>query len=311
MRYICLVAVLLALPLTAGAQQRRAADRRADQNRSEQRQSDQRQSGDRRGDDRRSDGRRSDARHAPAQLPAHGASLPWWERQPLPWWEQKKTPNYFDLNRIPGYAQGNVARAMLDQQRHQAPVTNHRKSRYYQPSYLYVLPAYPYFPFSTTTTYEATPPPPSVTVHAPPPEPPLPPMGALRLEVEPKESLQIYVDGVYVGTPADLGDELELTPGTRRIELRASGYRALTFSAEIVDGRLITYRGSLERVAVRPAAPAPPSEPAAPVAADAPVAPAGGKVMYMIPGCYLGNVSPKNVTLPAGCDISKLTTISP
>ena len=33
--------------------------------------------------------------------------------------------------------------------------------------------------------------------------------------------------------------------------------------------------------------------------------------MYVIPGCYLGNVSPKNVTLPPGCDISKLTTITP
>ena len=37
-------------------------------------------------------------------------------------------------------------------------------------------------------------------------------MGALRLEVEPKESLQIFVDGVYIGTPADLGDEIELRP---------------------------------------------------------------------------------------------------
>ena len=62
-------------------------------------------------------------------------------------------------------------------------------------------------------------------------------MGALRLEVEPKESLQIFVDGVFLGTPADLGDELELTPGTRRVELRARGYRSLAFSAEIVDGR--------------------------------------------------------------------------
>ena len=62
-------------------------------------------------------------------------------------------------------------------------------------------------------------------------------MGALRLDVEPKESLQIFVDGVYIGTPADLGDEIELAPGTRRIELRARGYRTLTFSAEIIDGR--------------------------------------------------------------------------
>ena len=136
-------------------------------------------------------------------------------------------------------------------------------------------------------------------------------MGALRLEVEPKESLQIYVDGVYVGTPADLGDELELAPGTRRIELRARGHRTLVFSTEIVDGRSITYRGSLEpEEAARPAAPRTPA-PAAPVTPVAPAAPARITIMYMIPGCYLGNVSPKSVTLPSGCDINKLQTISP
>jgi hypothetical protein len=130
-------------------------------------------------------------------------------------------------------------------------------------------------------------------------------MGALRLEVEPRESLQIFIDGVYVGTPADLGDEIEIPPGTRRIELRAPGYRTLTFTAEIADGRSITYRGSLERFPDSPAAAAAPAAPAARVA------PAGSRVMYVIPGCYLGNVSPKNVALPEGCDISKLTTISP
>jgi hypothetical protein len=320
-RYICLVAVLLALPLTAGAQQRRAADRGPGQNRSEQRQSTERQSGerrsnDRRSDDRQSDGRRSDARGS-AHPPANASTLPWWERRQTPWWEQKQTPWWeqrqttrtptFELNRIPGYAQGNVAGALLDQQRYGRQGNNPRRSRHYQPTAIYVLPAYPYFQGSiaSTTATDVTPAAPAVTVHGGV-EPPLPPMGALRLEVEPKESLQIYVDGVYLGTPADLGDEIELAPGTRRIELRARGYRSLTFSAEILDGRSISYRGSLDAIAE----PATPAAPAAPVKA-APAAPVGSRTMYMIPGCYLGNVSPKNVTLPAGCDISKLTTISP
>ena len=220
----------------------------------------------------------------------------------------------WELNRIPGWETGNVARAMLDQQRierqraqqqrhNQLPLNdNYRRPRYYQPSVIYVLPAYPYFPESlpTSTQFHVTPPPPT----APPvaAEPPPPPMGALRLEVEPKESVQIFVDGVYLGTPADLGDELELAPGTRRIELRARGYRALAFSAEIVDGRSITYRGSLDRdETAATSAPAP-----RPVAA-----PAGRNIMYVIPGCYLGNVSPATVALPANCDLGKLTTISP
>ena len=122
----------------------------------------------------------------------------------------------WELNQIPGYAQGNVARAMLDQQRNQQqgnqhPQTGgHRRPRNYPPSVVYVLPQYRYFSESlpTTTQFVPTPPPPTMPVAAEPVPPP-PPMGALRLDVEPKESLQIYVDGVYLGTPADLGDQLQ------------------------------------------------------------------------------------------------------
>ena len=32
--------------------------------------------------------------------------------------------------------------------------------------------------------------------------------------------------------------------------------------------------------------------------------------MYLIPGCYMGNVMPTAAMLRPGCDISKLTTIS-
>lgn len=192
----------------------------------------------------------------------------------------------------------------VQQQHNQHPQPDYRRSRHYAPSVVYVLPPYRYFPESlpTTTQVVATPLPPTAPVPAASPPPP---MGGLRLEVEPKESLQIFVDGVYLGTPADLGDELELSPGTRRIELRARGYRSLIFSAEIVDGRSITYRGSLDRVEATIA-------PAVPVAPMAPAAPAsGGKVMYMIPGCYLGNVAPKTATLRSGCDLGKLVTITP
>jgi hypothetical protein len=310
-RYICLVAIVLALPLTASAQQRRAAGR-SDTNQAEQRRGER--SGERRSDDRKSDGQRSDGQRPGTRPPVSATPLPWWERQPAPWWEGKPAPAWENRN-PPGWETGNVARALLDQQRLQQqraqqlrhgqlpPPGSHRRSRSYAPSVVYVLPTYGYFSESipTSTQFVATAPGPTAPVTPEPYELP-PPMGALRLEVEPRESLQIFVDGVYIGTPADLGDEIELAPGTRRIELRASGHRTLTFTAEIADGRSITYRGSLESIA----APAPRTD--APLAPSAPI---GSRVMYVIPGCYLGNVSPKNVALPAGCDLSKLTTISP
>lgn len=67
---------------------------------------------------------------------------------------------------------------------------------------------------------------------------------------------------------------------------------------------------------VRVEVPAPAPEP--PVAATreaepppAPYVPSGDRTVYVIPGCYVGNVSPVNMKLPANCDITKLTTYVP
>ncbi|HEX8029878.1 MAG TPA: hypothetical protein VF491_15500 [Vicinamibacterales bacterium] len=242
--------------------------------------------------------------------------MPSWERPNTPSWESRKPP-------VPGYAEGNVARALLDQQKNRRAYynnypgyTNHPGARYKnKPNFVYVIPPYGYgygypyaLPYAYTVSggsYETPPPPSEVVVTTPePPEPPLPAMGLLRIEVEPRELLQIFVDGVFVGTPADLGDEIELTTGPKRIELRAPGYRTLMFDADVVSGRSITYRGSLEPASAATPRPAIPPQP--PVAA-----PTGSKTMYLIPGCYMGNVSPKELALPPGCDIKKLTTISP
>ena len=155
-----------------------------------------------------------------------------------------------------------------------------------------------------------TPPPPPATVvtEAPPPDVET---GFLRLEVEPRQLLQIFVDGLYVGTPADLGDEIELRLGARRIELRAPGYRTLVFDTQIVPDRTIVYRGALEPMANAPAPGTPAPTPKAPEAPQAPKAPASGGPIYMLPGCYIGNVMPTAAMLRPGCDISKLSTISP
>lgn len=164
-----------------------------------------------------------------------------------------------------------------------------------------VVPPYRFFPYPIVggATYVAETPAPQQIVepYAPPPAPE--PAGILRLEVEPKELLQIFVDGVYLGTPADLGEELALEPGTHRIELRAPGYRTVTFDAEIIDARSITYRASLERL--ESATP--------PVVTIKPPAIEGSKTMYVIPGCYLGNVEPTQANLRPGCDMSKLSKV--
>jgi hypothetical protein len=51
-------------------------------------------------------------------------------------------------------------------------------------------------------------------------------------------------------------------------------------------------------------------EPAAPPAPEV-VPLAKPSTLYYIPGCYMGNVAPEKVKLPAGCDLSKLITQAP
>jgi hypothetical protein len=343
-----LLAILLALPETSPAQVNIAAGRNAGPPPSSAGRSDGRsadRSGDRSGDrsnhrgddrsrghgsDRSSDNRQSDQQRShqqrPAQLPTTGLShlglqpaqlpnQPWWERRQTPSWEQRQIPSW-EQRQIPAWEQKNPARVMLDQERDarrlaKTPRPAHypkhfRPPVYYPlPPYGYYLPSYGYgfgygYGASSSSTYVT----PSYEAPAPPAEP-LIETGFLKLEVEPRQTLQIFVDGLYLGTLSDIGDEIELRLGARRIELRAPGYRTLIFDTEIVPDRTIIYRGALEPIAVAPVAPV---APASPVAPDAP---AGSRVIYVIPGCYMGNVSPKDIPMRPGCDISKLTTISP
>jgi hypothetical protein len=175
----------------------------------------------------------------------------------------------------------------------------------YLSPYPYYNPYYgPYYGTPSGQVTQATTVPGVITVV------PEPPSGTLRLEVEPADILQVFVDGAYVGTPADLGNELNLPPGSRRIEFRAPGYRTLTIDAQIVSQRTIVYRAVLERLAPARVAP-PPAAPIAPPAPEVPAVPSGNRTMYFIPGCYMGNVPPQDLKLPAGCDLSRLTTVKP
>jgi hypothetical protein len=332
-RNICLVALLFVLPITASAQQRRQDDRRshdrqssqsdsgrrtderrADQGRSDQRRSDHKQSDHRQSDREPSEQRQSDPRSwslpSIGLPPASPTQVPWWERRQVPAWEQKQVPAW-ERPQVPAWETKNPARTLLNQARDERRLAKAPRPNQHRPPVVYVLPPYRYFDPGTTLSYGVasstayiTPPPPQVI--ATQPAAPLVDTGFLRLEVEPRVDLQVFVDGLYLGTIADLGEELELRLGVRRIELRAPGHRTLVFETEIVSDRTIVYRGTLEPIASAPRAPAAPISSATPAS---PVSPANNKI-FLIPGCYLGNVLPTAAMMRPGCDLNKLTTIS-
>jgi hypothetical protein len=296
-KYLCLLAVLLTLPVTATAQQRRNDDRRSNDRSSNERQSGERGERDRGERDRAELDRPSDHQRSGRTNTRGNPLVPSWEQKMTPWWERQGAPWWEGGGRSASSANTN---------RNNHNDDDRRRPRHNNGGVVYVVPSYPYFQDNPSVSTVATPPPPAqvITRVVPAPQPPAPAIGFLNLEVEPRALLQIYVDDVFMGTPADLGDELRLTPGTRRIELRAKGYKTLAFSAEIVENRSINYRGTLER---DPSAAATPSAPAA----VRPPSASGPTTMYMIQGCYLGNIAPKAAELRAGCDIAKLITFKP
>jgi len=119
--------------------------------------------------------------------------------------------------------------------------------------------------------------------------------GSLYLEVEPTTA-QVYVDGFYMGIVDDFGRTgVTLPTGRHRIELRASGYEALTIDVNIVAGQPTRYHGKLpaER---RPAVDA--------------VPPRTHGDLFVIPGCYAGDRPPRESALPHGCDIARMHRVS-
>jgi hypothetical protein len=51
--------------------------------------------------------------------------------------------------------------------------------------------------------------------------------------------------------------------------------------------------------------------PPAPREPEPPFVPGGDRTVYVIPGCYVGNVPPTNLKLPPHCDVKKVTTFNP
>ena len=126
---------------------------------------------------------------------------------------------------------------------------------------------------------------------------PSPATGLLRFNVTP-QSAQVFVDSFYAGTIADIEAQrvLTLVAGPHRIELRAAGYQPVTFDVRIDPNDTIVYRTALERERT---------------AATAAARPTGPTRMYVIPGCYAGNMPPRAERLPSGCDIKQVRVIDP
>jgi hypothetical protein len=132
--------------------------------------------------------------------------------------------------------------------------------------------------------------------------------GNLRLDLSPRPTGPLFVDGAFVGTLDELGDEITMAAGAHQIEIRERGFNPFTLSVRIDAGRALVYSGELERD--------PRSRPlgssavgaAAPASSPAPPAP---KPFYFIPGCYLGDVPPHEAGLPASCDVSRTVVYRP
>jgi hypothetical protein len=127
--------------------------------------------------------------------------------------------------------------------------------------------------------------------------------GGLRLDLQPGVDPRIFVDGYYVGLLSDANSELALDAGPHAVEFQEDGYEPLRVNVDIRPAEEITYRGVLKRVV-----PTPRIEPApAPLPPPAPAP----STIYVIPGCYIGNVPPRDASLPAGCNVNGVVTIPP
>jgi hypothetical protein len=151
-------------------------------------------------------------------------------------------------------------------------------------------PAYAGWPLML---YMAWPPPMPAAPRGAEPAPPVeaPAKGSLVLRVQPGTA-QVWVDGYYAGSADDFNGSprtLALEAGPHTIELDEPAHETVRFDVRTVSNEPIVYRRELTRVSVAPPAPIP--------STSTPV--------YLIPGCYLGNVPPKDAELPATCDPSR------
>jgi hypothetical protein len=159
-----------------------------------------------------------------------------------------------------------------------------RSERFHRPASI-VFFGWPYLP---TAEFPSSP--------SPSPPPPLDQAtGRLLLSLHSGIDPQIFVDGYYVGLFSDVAGELILDAGGHTIELHEQGFLDARVDVRIPLDGTITLDVALKPIE---SAPLPFAAPIAPASSPAPPP----TTIYVIPGCYIGNVPPQQVTLPAGCD---------
>jgi hypothetical protein len=122
------------------------------------------------------------------------------------------------------------------------------------------------------------------------------PRGWLHLDVDAAAWPDVYLDGYFVGRLDEVPRPLELAAGPHSLRLSADGFEDLRVDVRVAADRTITYRGALHRVATADARPATAPHEATTVAEAPRTAP---PTFYVIPGCYVGNVQPTALELPA------------
>jgi len=143
----------------------------------------------------------------------------------------------------------------------------------------------------------------TAALSAPLASPPAPPAGRLHLDVQSGIDPQIYVDGYYVGLFSDSNGDLMLDAGPHTIELKEEGFETLRVDVQVPLDGAITFRGELKRVVSSGADLLGPRAAVADLAGPRPEVPP--TTIYLIPGCYVGNVPPAEAKLPAGCDADR------
>jgi len=169
-----------------------------------------------------------------------------------------------------------------------------RSERFHRPASIIFLgwPGWPYFP---NAEFPSSPSP-----SAPTPPPMNQATGRLLLSLHSGVDPQIFVDGYYVGLFSDVAGELILDAGAHTIELHEEGFRDARVDVRIPLDGTITYDVALQPIEAAPLPSAVPVAPASPAAAPT--------TIYVVPGCYIGNVPPQQVTLPANCDPRRAIT---
>jgi len=177
---------------------------------------------------------------------------------------------------------------ILEPQRPARPERIDRSERFRRPASI-VLFGWPYWP---TAEFPSSP--------SPSPPPPVNEVTSrLLLSLHSGIDPQIYVDGYYVGLFSDVAGELILDAGAHTIELHEEGFRDARVDVRIPLHGTITYDVDMKPI---DAAPLPAPAPAAPASSASPSAFPVPTTIYVVPGCYVGNVPPAQVKLPAGCD---------